>query len=98
MVARYWLVALLLEISGTTAVAQSKSPTLRLCAARDVEVVTLIEDYGEAGDIVSERLAKAGLDQMQARLACAAGRPEVGIAIYDDIIRLLGPVLSRRGP
>jgi hypothetical protein len=61
MVARYWLVASLLGISVATAAAQS-TPGLKLCAARDVEVVTLIEDYGEATDIASERLAKAGLD------------------------------------
>ena len=97
MVARYWLVASLLGISISTAAAQS-TPALKLCAARDVEVVTLIEDYGEAADIPSERLAKAGLDQMQARLACASGPPEQGIAIYNEIIRLLGPILSRRGP
>jgi hypothetical protein len=71
---------------------------LELCAALDVQVVTLIEDHGYAADIVSERLARAGLDQMQARLACTAGRPEQGIAIYDGIIRSLGPMLSRRGP
>jgi hypothetical protein len=97
MLARYWLVASLLGITITTATAQS-IPGLELCAARDVEVVTLIEDHGDAADIAAERLAKAGLDQMQARLACSAGQSEQAIAIYDQIIGSLGPKLSRRGP
>jgi len=45
MVARFWLVTSLLVISASTAVAQSKT-ALQLCAARDVEVVILIEDHG----------------------------------------------------
>ena len=97
MIAKDCLVASLLGISATIAVAQSTTG-LQVCATRDVEVVTLIEDHGSAADIASERLAKAGLDQMQARLACTSGRPELGIAIYDEIIRLLGPMLSQRGP
>ena len=95
MIAKDCLVASLLGISATIAVAQSTTGS-QLCATRDVEVVTLIEDHGSAADIASERLAKAGLDQMQARLACSAGKPEQAIAIYDQIIGSLGPMLSRR--
>ncbi len=93
MVARFWLVISLLVISASTAVAQSKT-ALQLCAARDVEVVILIEDHGDAADIAPERLAKAGLDQMQTRLTCTAGRTEEAVAIYDGIISSLGPMLS----
>jgi len=96
MVARFWLVTSLLVISASTAVAQSKT-ALQLCAARDVEVVILIEDHGDAADIAPERLAKAGLDQMQARRTCTAGRTEEAVAIYDGIISSLGPMLSRQG-
>jgi hypothetical protein len=67
----------------------------RLCAARDVEVITLIEDHGAANDVVPERLYKAGLAQMEARAACSDGRVTEGIALYDEIIRSLGPMLSR---
>jgi hypothetical protein len=56
----------------------------------------LIEDHGEANDIAAEQLAKAGLAQMQARFACSNGRVEDGIALYNDIIRSLGTMLSRR--
>ena len=67
----------------------------RLCAARDVEVVILIEDHGAANDVAPERLAKAGLTQMEARTACSEGRVTEGIAIYDEIKRSLGPMLSQ---
>ena len=80
-------------MGAAPAVAQATA-SARLCAARDVEVVTLIEDHGEANDIAAEQLAKAGLAQMQARFACSNGRD--GIALYNDIIRSLGPMLARR--
>ena len=76
--------------------AAEKTVSSRLCAARDVEVVMLIEDHGEANDLAPERLAKAFLTQMDARIACSNDRMEDGIALYDDIIRALGPMLSRR--
>jgi hypothetical protein len=79
-------------IDGARAVAASK----RLCAARDVKVVMLIEDHGEASDIAPEQLAKAFLTQMDGRVACSNGHMEDGIALYNDILRALGPMLSRR--
>jgi hypothetical protein len=67
----------------------------RLCAARDVEVIILIEDHGTANDVAPERLAKAALAQMDARAACSEGRVAQGIALYNEVIRSLGPMLSR---
>jgi len=82
-------------MNGTIAIAQI-TPGSRICAARDVEVITLIEDHGNANDIASERLAAAGQTWMHARIACSAGRVEEGVALYDEIVRSLGPMLSRR--
>jgi hypothetical protein len=82
-------------IDGAPAVAQDVA-SKRLCAARDVKVVMLIEDHGEANDIAPEQLAKAFLTQMDARVACSNGHMEDGIALYNDILRALGPMLSRR--
>lgn len=76
------------------AIAQSITGP-RLCATRDVEVVILIEDHGAANDVAPERLYKAGLAQMDARAACSHGRVTEGIALYDEILRSLGPMLSR---
>jgi hypothetical protein len=54
------------------------------------------EDHGEANEIASSRIAEAGLMQMRARLACKDGRTDEGIAIYDEINRLLGDVRQAR--
>ena len=43
-----------------------------------------------------EQLAKAFLTQMDARVACSNDRVEDGIALYNDILRALGPMLSQR--
>ena len=83
------------QLGMTDAPAQDTA-SLRLCAARDVEAVTLIEDHGEANDIPPEQLAKAALTQMEARFACSSGRTEEGMALYNDVFRALGPMLSRR--
>jgi hypothetical protein len=76
------------------AISQATSGPL-LCAVRDVELVTLIDDHGEANDVAPERLSKAGLAQMDARAACSKGSAAEGIALYDEIIHSLGPMLSR---
>jgi hypothetical protein len=85
----------LLCMGGGPAAAQATSAR-SLCAARDVQVITLIEEHGTANDIASERLSKAGLAQMEARLACSEGRVKEAVALYDGIIGSLGPILSRR--
>ena len=52
------IVTSVLGIDGAPAVAQDAA-SKRLCAARDVKVVMLIEDHGAANDIEPEKLAKA---------------------------------------
>ena len=84
--------ASLLGMNG--AIAQATSGPA-LCAARDLEVITLIEDHGTANDVASARLANAGLTQMKARTACSDGQVTEAIALYDEIVRSLGPMLSR---
>ena len=79
----------------TDAPAQDTA-SLRLCASRDIEAVTLVEDHGEADDIAPEQLAKAALTQMEARFACSGGHMEEGMALYNDVFRALGPMLSRK--
>jgi hypothetical protein len=89
------IVTSVLGIDGAPAVAQDAA-SKRLCAARDVKVVMLIEDHGAANDIEPEKLAKAFLTQMDARVACSNGHMEDGMALYNDILRTLGPMLSQR--
>jgi hypothetical protein len=56
------------------------------CALRDLQLVTSIEAHGEARDMPAERLAKAFFALVNARRACAAGRIDGALAIYDGIV------------
>ena len=80
-------IALLLGMNN--AIAQATSDEAR-CAARDLEVVIVIEDRGAANDVAAEQLAKAGLAQLDARAVCFKGRVTEGVALYDEIISSLG--------
>jgi hypothetical protein len=80
--------------SGIPAATQSTSGS-PLCAARDLEVVNLIEDHGPANDIAPGLLARAGQTQTEARIACSAGHVQDGVAIYDDIIRMFQQTASQ---
>ena len=90
------LAAIAVSHLGMTDAPAQDTASLRLCASRDIEVVMLIEDHGEANDIAPEQLAKAFLTQMDARVACSDDRMENGMALYDDVFRALGPMLSQR--
>ncbi len=55
------------------------------CAAREVEVITLIEDHGDAGDVSAESLAEAGRTWVRARALCYKGQVDQALALYDGI-------------
>jgi hypothetical protein len=58
----------------------------RECAARDLQILTLIELEGETTDVVAaERLSNAALSMMEARMLCYEGRVVDAIALYDSI-------------
>ncbi|HEY4403234.1 MAG TPA: hypothetical protein VGN55_01180 [Xanthobacteraceae bacterium] len=57
----------------------------RECAARDLQILTLIEE-GESADVVAaERLSNAMQSMMEARMLCYEGRVADAIALYDSI-------------
>jgi hypothetical protein len=64
-----------------------------ICADREVQVVTLIEDHARAVDPSSDALSAAGFARLQAQAACYDGRVAEAVAMYDGIITRLGPVL-----
>jgi hypothetical protein len=75
--------------------AAAAGPTqLARCALRDLQLLMLIEVHGEAQDVPSERLAAAYFTMITARRACAAGRIDEALAIYDSIA--ITPERSRR--
>jgi hypothetical protein len=80
--------------AGATAHEQSTS-LASICAEREVQVITLLEDHGRSQDISSDALGEAGLARMQAQTACYQGRVAEAISIYDGIVAKLGPVIVR---
>jgi hypothetical protein len=71
---------------GPTSEAAAATPVgSPVCAVRDIKVVTLIDDAGEAGAVPSERLTEAFLTLMKARELCSAGRVAEAIAVYDSV-------------
>jgi hypothetical protein len=66
------------------------------CSFREVKVITAIEDHGEAGDVSSDKLGEAGLKFLTARTTCYKGRVTEALALYDEILLSLGPVVARR--
>jgi hypothetical protein len=63
-----------------------------LCAARDLRLVTQIEQLGEAQTVPGEQLADAFFTMTKARDLCRAGRIKDALAVYDGIA--VAPVQS----
>jgi hypothetical protein len=55
------------------------------CARRDVQIVTLLEEHGEAQDIPGDILFEAFWTMKLARDFCYAGEVPEGLALYDSI-------------
>jgi len=80
--------------------AQGQSQTFHeACALKEVTVITLIDDHGEAGDLPATRVSNAALTMLRARAACYEGRVSEALTLYDSILDL-GPVafLNRQRP
>jgi hypothetical protein len=76
--------ALLLAGSSLPAAAQSYPV---VCAQRDVQLVTQLEQAGEAQNLPGEILYEAFRVLTRARRACSQGRVAVGLALYDTIFK-----------
>jgi hypothetical protein len=57
-----------------------------VCAERDLQAITFIEQRGEAGDLPAATLGELGLMHQRARLNCVAGQETKALAIYDGIL------------
>jgi hypothetical protein len=55
------------------------------CARRDVQIVTLLEEHGEAQDIPGDVLFEAFWTMKRARDVCYAGGVPEAMALYDSI-------------
>src|SRR5262245_36296400 len=81
------LPVMLFSLLSTAAAASPDDPLAypRLCAQRDLEAISVIESAGDAQEVAAARLAAAFFSVMEARKACAEGRHDDAIAIYDSI-------------
>ena len=67
------------------------------CAQRDVQLVTQLEQIGEAQSVPGEIMFEAFMTVLRARAACSQGRVAAGLALYDSVFKtsLAGEMLVR---
>ena len=62
----------------------------RGCAARDLQILKLIEERENTNEISAERLSDTILTMMNARMICYGGQVVDALAIYDRVAGSLG--------
>ena len=68
----------------------------RGCAARDIQLLTLIEEQENAGTIAVDKISDALLEMMNARIVCHQGRVLDALAIYDAVAESVRPIRTGR--
>jgi hypothetical protein len=68
----------------------------RGCAARDLQILFLVEEQEASGLVPPEKLSDALIEMMHARIVCHEGRVLDALAIYDAVAESLRPVRSGR--
>ena len=88
--------AILAALTGTVAAGSFT----RGCAARDMQVLMMIEERENANVISADQLREAMLTMMHARIVCHEGNVVDALAIYDKIAQSIAanPVLWGRKP
>jgi hypothetical protein len=86
-------VSLLTMSNGTTAGAFTRG-----CAARDLQILMLIEDRESSSGVSTETLNDALLAMLEARIVCHEGRVMDAMVLYDSIAKSITPdtILSAR--
>ena len=84
-----WLLAAVI-LATFTAIATAGS-FMRGCAARDMQILMLIEDRESKSTVSAERLRDAIVTMMHARIVCHEGRVVDALAIYDSIAQSITP-------
>ena len=81
----------------TSAATAGGGSFTRGCAARDLQILKMIEDRESTKAVAPERLNDALLAMLHARLVCHEGHVLDALEIYDQIIQSISthPVLGR---
>jgi hypothetical protein len=82
------------SVAGATG-SEQDTTLAPICAEREVQVITLLEDHALAQDVASDKLGEAGLARLDAQMTCYQGRVAEAVSIYDRIIVELGTVIAR---
>ena len=93
-----WTLAALCLSAMTGATAANGGAFTHGCAARDMQILRMIEEREAAKTVPAERLSDAMLTMMHARVVCHEGYVMDALAIYDSIAQSITPnaVLSGR--
>ena len=78
-------------IAGTNAGSFTRG-----CAARDLQILMLIEERENTNAISAEGLSDAILTMMAARMTCQDGHEADALTMYDSIAANLTPSINRR--
>jgi hypothetical protein len=81
-------------VAGATG-SEEDTALAPICAEREVQVITLLEDHALAQVLASDKLGEAGLARLEAQMTCYQGRVAEAVSIYDRIIVELGTVIAR---
>jgi hypothetical protein len=76
---------------GTMISSATAGSFIRGCAARDMQLLMLIEEQENSNAMPGEILSDAMLKMMHARIVCHEGSVVDALAIYDTIARSITP-------
>ena len=77
-------------INGTTAGSFTRG-----CAARDLQILMLIEARENSNAVSPEKLSDAMFTMMHARMVCHEGRAADALALYDNIAQSITANIGR---
>ena len=83
---------------GATIDASVAGAFTRGCAARDLQILMLIEERESNGSVAADKLSDAMLAMLEARIVCHEGNVMDAMTLYDGIARSVTPdtLLSAR--
>ena len=82
---------------GATINGSTAGSFTRGCAARDLQILMLIEERESTNAISAEKLSEAMLTMLHARMVCFDGFVVDALTIYDNVARSISsnPVIGR---
>jgi hypothetical protein len=83
---------------GTMINSATAGSFTRGCAARDLQILMLIEQRENTNAISAEKLSDAMVTMMHARMVCYEGHVMDALAIYDKVVQSLTPDFAILGP